>query len=36
MTTIQLMNMIIKCKSQKDIVKLLNKHRVPITKSKYC
>lgn len=36
MTTIQLMNMIIRCESKKDIIKLLNKHRVPIIKSKYC
>lgn len=36
MTTIELMNRILNCKSKRDIIKLLNKHRVSIEKSKYC
>lgn len=36
MTNIELINKIISCKSKRDIVRLLNKHRVPVNKSKYC
>lgn len=36
MTTINLMDKILNCKSKRDIINLLNKHRVSIEKSKYC
>ena len=36
MTNYELMNKIIRCKSKKDIVRLLNKYRVSTNKSKYC
>lgn len=36
MTTIDLMDKILNCKSKRDIINLLNKYRVPIKKSKYC
>lgn len=36
MTTIELMNKLIFSKSKRDIIRLLNKHRVPVNKSKYC
>lgn len=36
MTTINLMYKILNCKSKRDIIKLLNKYRVSIEKSKYC
>lgn len=36
MSAIELMNKIIKCKSKKDVVRILNKYRVPANKSKYC
>lgn len=36
MTTIKLINEILNCKSKKDMIELLKKHRVPIEKSKYC
>ena len=36
MTTINLMYKILNCKSKGGIIKLLNKYRVSIEKSKYC
>ena len=36
MTNYELMNKIIYCKSKRDIIRLLNKHRVSISKTKYC
>lgn len=36
MTTLQLVNKIIACKNRKEIERLLNKHRIPVEKSKYC
>lgn len=36
MTTIQLINLIIKAHNKKEIIKLLNANRIPINKSKYC
>ena len=32
----ELMNKIIKKKKKRDIIRLLNKYRVPVSKSKYC
>lgn len=36
MTTIQLICLIIKAHSKKEIIRLLNANRIPINKSKYC
>ena len=36
MTTFQLVNLIIKAKDKKQIARLLNKYRTPVSKSKYC
>lgn len=36
MNTIQLTKQIINAKNKKKIIKLLNRYRVPISKSKYC
>lgn len=36
MTTIELMKKLLMCKSRRDMERLLNKHRVPVNKSKYC
>ena len=36
MTNYELMNKIIYCKSKRDIIRLLNKYRVSVSKSKYC
>lgn len=36
MTNYELMNKIIYCKSKRDIIRLLNKHRVSVSKTKYC
>ena len=35
MTNIELISKLLLCKSKKDITRLLNKHRVPISKCKY-
>lgn len=36
MTNIELINKIILCNNRRDIERLLNKHRIPKNKSKYC
>lgn len=36
MTTIELLNKIIFCKSKREIIRLLNIYRVPVSKTKYC
>lgn len=36
MTNIELINKLLMCKSKRDMVRLLNKYRVSIDKSKYC
>lgn len=36
MTNIELMNKLLSFKSKKEIIRLLNKHRVAVSKSKYC
>jgi len=36
MTTFQLVQLIIKAKNKKEIIRLLNLNRVPVEKSKYC
>ena len=36
MTNYELMNKIIYCKSKRDIIRLINKYRISVSKSKYC
>ncbi len=36
MTTYQIMNLILKAKTKRDVARILNKNRVPVEKSKYC
>ena len=36
MTTYQIMNLILKAKTKRDIARILNKNRVSVEKSKYC
>ena len=36
MSTYQIMNLILKAKTKRDIARILNKNRVPVEKSKYC
>ena len=36
MTNIQLINLIISAKDKKKIIRILNKYRISIEKSKYC
>lgn len=36
MTTLKLITLIIAAKNKKEISQILNEHRVPIHKSKYC
>lgn len=36
MTNFQLIHIIIQAKDKKHVIRLLNKYRIPIEKSKYC
>ena len=36
MTTIQLIDLLRRCKTKKEFIQVLNTHRVPVNKSKYC
>ena len=36
MTTIELINLLQKAKTQKEFVHILKTHRIPVNKSKYC
>lgn len=36
MRNIEFIERLLLCKSKRDIVRLLNKYRIPVDKSKYC
>ena len=36
MTTFELIKMLINCKNEKEFRRILETHRIPINKSKYC
>ena len=36
MTTFELVKILINCKNKKEVRRVLEKHRIPVNKSKYC